>query len=118
MLKLEYSYTYVCNNMLTEVLIHYNGKEKNFCMQESVNVIGLVSVIVDKKGSNIADERLVNIGSNPVTLNVKKDNNNLPKKQENHHEIVLLCSPEMHMKHFFTFIELSTYLYLYIALFT
>lgn len=49
-------------------------------MQESVNVIGLVSVIVDKKGSNIADKRLVNIVSNPVTLNVKKDNNNLPKR--------------------------------------
>lgn len=49
-------------------------------MQESVNVISSVSVIVDKKGSNIADKRLVNIVSNPVTLNVKKDNNNLPKR--------------------------------------
>lgn len=67
-----YFYIYVCNNTLTEVLIHYNGKEKNLSMQESVNVIGLVSVIVDKKSSNIADERLVNIVSNPVTLNVKK----------------------------------------------
>lgn len=49
-------------------------------MQESVNVIGLVSVIVDKKSSNIADKILVNIVSNPVTLNVKRDNNNLPKR--------------------------------------
>lgn len=82
MLKLKYSYfyIYVCNNALTEVLIHYNGKEKNLCMQESVNVIGLVSVIVDKKSSNIADKILVNIVSNPVTLNVKRDNNNLPKR--------------------------------------